>query len=130
MNQLDWTARTIADLYKKRWDIELFFKAMKQNLQIKTFVGASENAVKSQIFVALISYLLLELINRFYCDKKTAFTNLCEKIRVCLMHYLTLDYICNDLKPIVEKVEKPPNKKPEKTLFDKDNSCLKTYLPL
>ena len=37
-NQLDWTARTIADLYKKRWDIELFFESMKQNLQIKTFL--------------------------------------------------------------------------------------------
>jgi broad-specificity NMP kinase len=44
-NQLSWSARTIADLYKKRWDIELFFKAMKQNLQIKTFIGTSENAV-------------------------------------------------------------------------------------
>jgi IS4 transposase len=53
-NNLFWKARTIADLYKKRWDIELFFKAMKQNLQIKSFVGTSENAVKSQIFVALI----------------------------------------------------------------------------
>ncbi len=91
-NQLDWTARTIADLYKKRWDIELFFKAMKQNLQIKTFIGTSENAVKSQIFVALICYLLLELIKRFYCDKTTAFSNFCEKIRICLMHYLTLTY--------------------------------------
>lgn len=48
-NNLNWSARTIADLYKKRWDIELFFKAIKQNLQIKTFVGTSANAVKSQI---------------------------------------------------------------------------------
>lgn len=56
-NNLTWSARTIADLYKKRWDIELFFKAMKQNLQIKTFLGTSENAVKSQIYVALITYL-------------------------------------------------------------------------
>ena len=55
-NQIEWTARTIADLYKKRWNIELLFKAMKQNLQIKTFLGTSENAVKSQIFVALITY--------------------------------------------------------------------------
>lgn len=125
-NQLDWTARTVADLYKKRWDIELFFKAMKQNLQIKTFVGTSENAVKSQIFVALISYLLLELIKRFYCDKSTAFSNFCEKIRICLMHYLTLDYVCNDLKPVVKKVGKPP----DKTLFDRDNFSIQTYLPL
>ena len=47
-NQLDWTARTIADLYKKRWDIELFFKAIKQNLQIKTFVGTSENGLSTK----------------------------------------------------------------------------------
>jgi IS4 transposase len=58
-NQLEWEARTIADLYKKRWDIELFFKAIKQNLQINTFIGTSENAVKSQIYVALTTYLLL-----------------------------------------------------------------------
>ena len=48
-NQLDWEYNTIAELYKKRWDIELFFKAIKQNLQVKTFWGTSENAVKSQI---------------------------------------------------------------------------------
>lgn len=125
-NQLDWSARTIADLYKKRWDIELFFKAMKQNLQIKTFLGTSENAVKSQIFVALISYLLLELIKRFYCETKTAFSNFCEKVRICLMHCLTLDYICNELKPVVKKVKKPP----QKTLFDRDNSSVQMNLPL
>jgi hypothetical protein len=106
--------------------IELFFKAMKQNLQIKTFVGTSENAVKSQIFVAMITYLLLELIKRFYCDKKTAFSNFCEKIRICLMHYLTLNYVCNELKPIVKKAKKPP----EKTLFGEDNSCYQAVLPL
>jgi hypothetical protein len=125
-NQLEWSARTIADLYKKRWDIELFFKAMKQNLQIKTFLGTSENAVKSQIFVALICYLLLELIKRFYCESKTAFSNFCEKVRICLMHYLTINYVCNELKPIVKKATKPP----PKTLFDKDNSSYQTYLDL
>ena len=125
-NQLDWSARTIADLYKKRWDIELFFKAMKQNLQIKTFLGTSQNAVKSQIYVALICYLLLELIRRCCCDKATAFSNFCEKIRICLMHYLTIDYLCNQLKPIVKKVEKPP----DKTLFDRDNSSIQLNLSL
>jgi uncharacterized LabA/DUF88 family protein len=125
-NQLDWSARTIADLYKKRWDIELFFKAMKQNLQIKTFLGTSENAVKSQIFVALICYLLLELIKRFYCDKKTAFSNLSEKIRICLMQYLTLDYLCNHLKPVVKKAKKPP----ESTLFSEDNYYYQATLDL
>ncbi|MFA5574814.1 MAG: IS4 family transposase [Brumimicrobium sp.] len=125
-NNLDWEARTTADLYKKRWDIELFFKAMKQNLQIKTFLGTSKNAVKSQIYVALICYLLLELIKRCYCTGKPAFSNFCEKIRVCLMHYLTLNYVCNELKPIVKKVKKPP----EKTLFDRDNFSTQIVLRL
>jgi hypothetical protein len=53
-NQIGWQARTVADLNIERWDIEIFFKVMKQNLQIKTFLGTSENAVKSQIFVAMI----------------------------------------------------------------------------
>lgn len=96
-NQLEWTARTIADLYKKRWDIELFFKAIKQNLQIKTFVGTSENAVKSQIYIALITYLLLQLIVRTIAKKKHAFSNFVEKIRICLPFHLTLDYVCNQV---------------------------------
>jgi hypothetical protein len=103
-NQLDWEYNTIAELYKKRWDIELFFKALKKNLQIKTFWGTSENAVKSQIFVALINYLLLELIKRTISKKQVAFSNLSEKIRFCLYHYLSLDYVCNEVREGVRKV--------------------------
>jgi hypothetical protein len=99
---------------------------MKQNLQIKTFIGTTENAVKSQIYVALTCYLLLELIKRFYCDRKTAFSNFCEKIRICLMHYLTINYVCNELKPTVKKAKEPP----PKTLFDIDNSAIQMSLPL
>ena len=61
-NQLDWDALTISELYKKRWDIELFFKAIKQNLQIKSFVGTSENAVMIQIWTALITILVLKYL--------------------------------------------------------------------
>lgn len=107
-NQLDWTARTIADLYKKRWDIELFFKAIKQNLQIKTFVGTSENAVKSQIYIALITYLLLQLIVRTIAKKKHAFSNFVEKIRICLSFYLTLDYVCNQVGEGAKKIRGKP----------------------
>jgi IS4 transposase len=103
-NNLEWSARTIADLYKKRWDIELFFKAMKQNLQIKTFLGTSENAVKSQIYVALISYLLVELINRTIAKKTKSFSNLVEKIRICLVYYLSLDYVCNEIGNGAKKI--------------------------
>lgn len=103
-NQIEWTARTIADLYKKRWDIELFFKAIKQNLQIKTFVGTSENAVKSQIYVALISYLLLELIKRTIAKSTKAFSNFVEKIRICLPFYLSLDYVCNQINEGAKRI--------------------------
>jgi hypothetical protein len=109
-NQLEWEYNTIADLYKKRWDIELFFKALKQNLQVKTFFGTSENAVKSQIYVALICYLLLELIKRTMTKKSVAFSNLSEKIRFCLYHYLSLDYVCNEVREGVRKVTMPKQK--------------------
>ena len=55
-------ASTVAAIYKDRWAIELFFKALKQNLKIKTFVGTSANAVKTQIWCALISMLLLRYL--------------------------------------------------------------------
>ncbi len=61
-NHLGLGASTIAAIYKDRWQIELFFKALKQNLKIKTFVGTSANAVKTQIWTALISMLLLRYL--------------------------------------------------------------------
>jgi len=67
-NHHDLGASTIAAIYKGRWQIELFFKALKQNLKIKTFVGTSANAVKTQMWTAVISMLLLrdlQLSSRF-----------------------------------------------------------------
>lgn len=116
-NNLEWSARTIADLYKKRWDIELFFKAMKQNLQIKTFIGTSENAVKSQIYVALISYLLIELINRTIAKRTKSFSNLVEKIRICLVFYLSLDYVCNEIGNGAKKIRSEPKLEFNSDLF-------------
>ncbi len=60
-NDFGRSAAEIAALYKKRWGIELFFKWIKQNLKIRRFLGRSENAVRSQIYIALITYLLLYL---------------------------------------------------------------------
>ncbi|AMS27129.1 hypothetical protein AEM51_08970 [Bacteroidetes bacterium UKL13-3] len=98
-NNLTWQASTIAALYKRRWDIETFFKLLKQNLNVKTFVSRSQNGVKSQIFVALIAYLLLELLRRVKAKGKTAFSNFVEKIRICLCYYLTLDYVILRIQP-------------------------------
>ena len=61
-NNFSWSPKTIAAIYKERWQIEIFFKTMKQNLKIKSFFGTSKNAVLSQIWTALISYLLLSLL--------------------------------------------------------------------
>ncbi len=61
-NHLDFGATTIAAIYKDRWSVELFFKALKQNLKIKTFLGTSANAVKTQIWTALIAMLLLKYL--------------------------------------------------------------------
>ena len=58
-NNFAWSAKTIARIYKERWQIELFFKAIKQQLKVKSFVGTSQNALLSQLWVALITYLLL-----------------------------------------------------------------------
>ena len=61
-NNFKLAARTIADIYKARWQVELFFKWIKQNLKIKSFVGTSKNAVMTQIWIALCVYLLLAFI--------------------------------------------------------------------
>jgi len=61
-NHFALSAKTIADIYKQRWQIELFFKWIKQNLKIKTFIGTSKNAVMTQIWIALCVYLLLAFI--------------------------------------------------------------------
>ena len=61
-NHFTLAARTIADIYKARWQIELFFKWIKQNLKIKSFLGASKNAVMTQIWIAMCVYLLLSYI--------------------------------------------------------------------
>ena len=61
-NQFRWAASTIASIYKERWQIELFFKTLKQQLMVKSFVGTSENALLSQLWVALIAYLFLSYL--------------------------------------------------------------------
>jgi hypothetical protein len=105
-NNLEWSASTIADLYKRRWKIEIFFKAMKQNLQIKTFIGTSENACKSQIYIALIAYYLLELIRRSISKVNHTFSQFVNLIRICLGHYHSLKYVVNEIQPISQKAKK------------------------
>jgi len=63
-NHMDLPARTIADIYKSRWQIELFFKWIKQHLHVKAFYGETLNAVKSQIWIAICTYVLIAIIRK------------------------------------------------------------------
>ena len=88
-NQLQFAASTIADIYRERWQIELFFKALKQNLRIKTFVGTSANAVRIQIWTALIAILLLKIL-QFKSTFGWALSNLVALLRWNLFSYRDL----------------------------------------
>ena len=84
-NDLDMPAQRIADLYKRRWQIELFFRLMKQTLKITHFIGRSENAVRIQIAVALIAFLLLRLLYKM-TKAQHGFLELVRLVRANLMH--------------------------------------------
>jgi hypothetical protein len=124
-NNLEWSAATIAALYKMRWLIETFFKLIKQNLQIKSFIGTSENACKSQIFIALICYLLLELIRRTLSKTKHKFAHFVTLIRVCLTQYNRLGYVVNSTQITVRKARKHSKDPPD--LFNSKNNNKNFY---
>jgi len=89
-NDLDASAREIADLYKRRWAIELFFRWVKQSLKITRFVGTSENAVRIQIAIALIAFLLLRLAQAAHKAVKSPLT-FARLVRANLMHRRRID---------------------------------------
>jgi hypothetical protein len=84
-NDLDAPAQEIAGLYKRRWQIELFFRLMKQTLKITHFIGRSENAVRIQIAAALIAFLLLHTLRQI-TKVKHGFLELARLLRTNLMH--------------------------------------------
>jgi hypothetical protein len=99
-NNFDLKASQIADIYKDRWQVELFFKWIKQNLKIKTFLGTSRNAVMTQIWVAMIYYLLLSYI-KFQTKFKRSLLELTRMIREVLMFKRSLiDLLSLDEKTI------------------------------
>ena len=82
-------ASTVATIYKERWQIEIFFKALKQYLKVKTFVGTSENAVKVQIWTALIAMLLLKFL-QMKATWRWSLSNLAAMLRFNLLTYRDL----------------------------------------
>lgn len=73
-NNFELQAKTIADLYRCRWQVELFFKWIKQHLRIKAFYGTSENAVKTQIWIAVCTYLLVAIVSKRLSPEANLYT--------------------------------------------------------
>ena len=110
-NDFDNDAQTIADIYKARWEIEIFFRTIKQNLKIKRFFGTSSNAVFTQIWIAMIAYLLISLY-KFMNKSKMAIQKVCRLIQVNLL----------ERKPLTD-IFKEQNYKPPDKLFI-NQTCL------
>ena len=109
-NHLDFGATTIADIYKERWQIELFFKALKQNLKIKSFVGTSDNALRIQIWTALLALLLLKWLHHL-SKAGWSLSNLASMLRLNLFTYRNLRDWLDDpfntppIEPLPEQLE-------------------------
>ena len=104
-NHFRLSPRTIADIYRERWQIELFFKEIKQNLRIKHFVGNSENAVLIQVYTALTVYLLLKY-QKFLSRLGLSVQQLLQLIQVNLLGTASLEELLN---PRRRKTENPYN---------------------
>jgi hypothetical protein len=95
-NSFDLPAKTVADIYKARWQIELFFKWIKQHLRIKNFFGTSENAVKTQIWIAVATYVLVAILKKQYQVDHSMYKIL-QVLSVTLFEKVPVDQLLRDL---------------------------------
>lgn len=93
-NHLTWSAWTVAELYRSRWDIEVFFKEIKQTLQLADFLGHNANAVRWQIWMGLLVHLILRYLAYLY-SWVHSFTRLFTVVRAVLWRYFYLDDLLN-----------------------------------
>ncbi len=108
-NNFSWAAQTIGDLYKSRWEIEVFFRDIKQLLHIKTFIGTSKNAVMIQIWTALITILLLKAMKAtvkygWHLSNLVAFIRLKIFVKIELQKWLDRPFEDHD-KPIEKNTQ-------------------------
>jgi len=105
-NQMSWTAETISQLYKARWDIEVFFKHIKQGLKIKTFIGTSPNAVLIQVWTAMIvillmKYLLARAKFKWNLSNLVAFVRINLFVKIDLWNWIDEPFIKNNDPPVL-----------------------------
>jgi hypothetical protein len=109
-NNLSWSPSTIGAIYRDRWQIELFFKAIKQNLKIKRFYGNSKNAVMTQIWIALIAYLLFYILKVKSKNTALSFTQFISVIKTMLFQRTSLyEWLNNPCPPYKPKQTIPFN---------------------
>ncbi len=109
-NHLAFGSTTIAAIYKDRWQIEIFFKALKQHLKIKTFIGTSENALRIQIWTALLSLVILKWLH-YLSRASWSFANLVSLLRLNLFTYRDLqEWLINpfDTPPLIPALQQIP----------------------
>ncbi len=109
-NQTAWVANTIGELYKSRWQVEIFFREIKQSLHIKSFIGTSENAVKIQIWTALITILILKALKaiakfKWHLSNLVAFIRLNIFVKIHLQLWLDKPFDQTDISPATPEVQ-------------------------
>jgi IS4 transposase len=105
-NNFKLAAKTISDIYKARWQVELFFTWIKQNLKIKSFIGTSKNTVMTQIWVALCVYLLLAFI-KFQSKLKKSMQQILRLLQLNLFEKRDLMALLRDDPPLDRKTASP-----------------------
>lgn len=113
-NNFNWTAQTISDLYRQRWQIEIFFRDLKSLLKIKTFIGTSSNAVLIQIWTAMITMLILKYLKKI-SEFDWSLSNLIAFIRMNLFVKISLNEWLNHPFKRLEELEEELN--PQLKLF-------------
>ena len=103
-NQLDLPTRTICDLYRQRWQVELFFKWIKQHLRIKRFFGNSENAVKTQIWTAVATYVLVAIVRK-RLNVNLSMHGMLQILSVMPFEKMSLIQLLTDVAPIENAAE-------------------------
>ena len=115
---MDMPSEEIIAIYRKRWEIELLFKQLKQNFPLRYFYGESANAIKIQIWVTLIANLLLMIIQK-RIKRSWSFSGLATMVRIMLMYYVNcytfLEEPEKDWAKMLEEAKEGP---PEASLFD------------
>jgi transposase len=115
-NNFELPAEKIALIYKKRWQIELLFKQLKQNFPLKYFLGDNENAIEIQIWTAMLANLLITLV-RSRVKRSWAFSNLVSIVRQQLMNYINIYKFLEDPEGSWREIVEEDKRKYQNSLF-------------